>query len=942
VTVGHSREALGLHPGPVDDFDPDDDLDALLIAQRVRRGLALGDAPALQLGRYIVGERLGHGALGVVYAAHDPELARDVAIKLVRPGPIEGEATEAAQARLLHEARALAKVSHPNVVHVYDVGTFGTQVWVAMELVAGGSLRTWLAQQQRSRAEIVAVLAAAGRGLAAAHAVGLIHRDVKPDNIVIDANARAYLVDFGLARAQAAPPTAGGVEGESIDEVTNPTITHSAALAGTPAYMAPELFRAGEVSEYSDQFAYCVTAYEALNGHRPFDGRTIAELAARVSAGLREPPPTGRASPPRRLRRAIERGLARDPRDRHPSMDALLAQLDPPRWKGLALTAGLAAVVAGPIVGAATFLGMSQRCTDAGAGIQAQWNPEQASRLRQRIVDAGPAYAIAVADGVVRGLDGRTQAWQRSATEACEAHARGEHSTPRFDAELACLDVARHRISTVVETLSRADADDVEGAVALVERLPAPTRCLEGRTIDPWLESPGDATVVAEVTALRGDLAELEVLGSGGEFATTAARGEAVLARAVELGVRPLQAAAALQVGDLWQRAGEAERARAFLTQALWTAQSTTDLEQVVRAAIELVYLEGVVRHDLEQATVWHDLGQSTLLAMGGDPELSGGLANAWASSAYARGDFDAAAAGYLAAIDDLTVAFGEDSGKLVAPLNNLAVMYIQLARFDEADERLVAALRIVVDTLGPGHPDNAGIAQSRAELAWRRGDLAGAERLYRQALEIHRASLGDEHRATVGNELNLAAVLASSGRGAEAIALLDGVLARARERFGPEDPLVLAGLETMANARAELHDFAGALAVHREVLAARERGLDPGHVDVGTALDNVIADLFDLGRRAEAAPLLERQLAIFERSLPALHPKLVDPLRRRGLLRDDAGDHEGAIADLQRALTIARAAPEPNLGTIETLERALASARRIIEVRSPSSRSHR
>lgn len=936
-----SREALGFHPGPVDEFDPHDDLDALLIAQRVRQGLALGDAPALRLGRYIVGERLGHGALGVVYAAHDPELARDVAIKLVRPGPIEGEATEAAQARLLREARALAKVSHPNVVHVYDVGTFGAQVWVAMELVAGGSLRTWLAQQQRSRDEIVAVLAASGRGLAAAHAAGLIHRDVKPDNIVIDANARAYVVDFGLARAEAAPPMAGGVDGESLDEVTSPTMTHSAALAGTPAYMAPELFRAGAVSEYSDQFAFCVTAYEALNGQRPFDGRTIAELAARVSAGLREPPPSGRALP-RRLRRAIDRGLALDPRDRHASMNALLARLDPPRWKGLALTAGLAAVVAGPIVGTATFLGMSQRCADAGAGIQSQWNSEQASRLRQRIVDAGPAYAIEVADAVVRGLDGRTQAWQHSATEACEAHARGEHSTPRFDAELACLDVARRRISTVVETLSRAEADDVEGAVALVERLPAPTRCLEGRTIDPWLESPGDATVVAEVTALRGDLAELEVVGSGGEFAATAARGEAVLARAVELGVRPLQAAAALQAGDLWQRAGEAERARAYLTQALWTAQSTIDLEQVVRAAIELVYLEGVVRHDLAQATVWHDLGQSTLLAMGGDPELSGGLANAWASSAYARSDFEAAAAGYLAAIDDLTAAFGEDSGKLVAPLNNLAVMYIQLARFDEADERLVAALRIVVDTLGPGHPDNAGITQSRAELAWRRGDLAGAEQLYRQALEIHRASLGDEHRATVGNELNLAAVLASSGRGAESIALLAGVIERARERFGPDDPLVVVGLETMANARAELHDFAGALAGHREVLAARERSLDPGHVDVGTALDNVIADLFDLGRQAEAAPLLERQIAIFERSLPADHPKLVDPLRRRGLLRDDAGDHEGAIADLQRALTIARAAPEPNLGMIETLERALAGATRIIEVRSPPSRSHR
>ncbi len=922
------REALGLQPGPVDAFDPQDDLDALLIAQRVRQGLDLGDAPPLRLGRYIVGQRLGHGALGVVYAAHDPELARDVAIKLVRPSPIAGEATEGAQAGLLREARALAKVSHPNVVHVYDVGTFGTQVWVAMELVDGGSLRTWLAQQQRSPAQIVSVLAAAGRGLAAAHAAGLIHRDVKPDNIVVDANGRAYMVDFGLARAQAAPPPLQDLDdGGAIRDVTDPVTTHSGALAGTPAYMAPELFRSGEVSERADQFAFCVTAYEALVGQRPFDGRSIAELAARVSAGEREPPPPGRSLPPRRVRRAIDRGLALDPRDRHPSMDALLAQLDPQRWKGLALSAGLAAVVAGPIVGAATFLGMSQRCSDAGAAIESHWNPEQASRLRQRLVDAGPTYAVEVADAVIRGLDARAQAWSNSASEACEAHGRGEHSTPRFDAELACLDVARRRISTVVETLSRAQADDVAGAVALVERLPAPARCLEGRTIDPWLESSGDTTVVAEVTALRGDLAELEVLGSDGAYAGAAAQAEAVLARAVELDVRPLQSAAALQVGDLWQRAGDAERARAYLTQALWTAQSTTDLELVVRAAIELVYLEGVVRHDLTQATVWHDLGQSTLLALGGDLELSGGLANAWASSAYARGDFEAAVAGYIAALEALTAAFGEDSGRLVAPLNNLAVMHIQLAQFDAADERLVAAQRIVVDTLGAGHPDNAGIAQTRAELAWRRGDLADAERLYREALEIHRASLGDDHRATIGNELNVGAVLANAGRGAEAIAWLGGVIERAREQFGPDDPLVLIGVETMANARAEQHDVAGALAGHRDVLAARERTLEPGHVDVGTALDNVIADLFELGRQGEAAPLLERQLAIFERALPADHPKLVDPLRRRGMLRAGAGEIDGAIADLQRALTIARAAESPNAAGIEAIERALADA---------------
>ena len=282
--------------------------------------------PGALVGRYIVGDMIGKGGMGVVYRAHDPTLNRPITLKLLRS---DRTARKGAQAQLLREAQAMAQLSHPNVVAVYDVGTYQAQVFVAMELVEGQNMGRWLKAQQQSLPEVLAAFVEAGRGLAAAHAVGIVHRDFKPENVLCGNDGRVRVTDFGLARPFAEAATAEqnpitSAEFSAWDLAM--TLTEAGAVKGTPAYMAPEQFLGRSADARTDQFSFCVAIYEALYGHRPFEGVGMEELVKGVLAGKvrQEPAPPG---VPSRLPTILLRGLRSNPEDRHPSMNDLLAAL---------------------------------------------------------------------------------------------------------------------------------------------------------------------------------------------------------------------------------------------------------------------------------------------------------------------------------------------------------------------------------------------------------------------------------------------------------------------------------------------------------------------------------------------------------------------------------------------------------------------------------------
>jgi serine/threonine protein kinase/dipeptidyl aminopeptidase/acylaminoacyl peptidase len=285
-----------------------------------------------RIGRYTLGPKLGSGAMGEVYAAYDPDLDRKVALKLVRTG--EGSTGSAStRGRVLREAKAIARLAHPNAVAVYDVGTFGAdEVFIAMELVEGGTLRDYMARDDRSWRETLGLLVQAGDGLAAAHAAGLVHRDFKPDNVLLGADGRPRVADFGLARASAAAdPTP--VSASSATSAARAgaaamaeTMTQEGTILGTPAYMAPEQMRGEPADARSDLFSFCVVAYEALWGRRPFEGDGFQELKTRVESGAIVAPPAT-SDVPRWVYDAVARGLRPRPEDRPPDMPALLAAL---------------------------------------------------------------------------------------------------------------------------------------------------------------------------------------------------------------------------------------------------------------------------------------------------------------------------------------------------------------------------------------------------------------------------------------------------------------------------------------------------------------------------------------------------------------------------------------------------------------------------------------
>ncbi len=276
------------------------------------------------IGRFLVLDLLGSGGMGVVYSGYDPDLDRKVAIKLLRASALR---TDDNQTRLLREAQAMARIKHPNVIKVHEVGTYNGQVYVAMEFADAGTVRAWMEEKARSPREILAVFLEAGRGLAAAHAAGLVHRDFKPDNVLMSKDGSVLVTDFGLVSSLAGAQPVQPDKPLSRTTPLSQELTHTGAILGTPAYMAPEQF-AGEATARSDQFGFCVSLYEALYGARPFEGKSYVELSARVSLGEITAAPKATAVPSW-MRRVLLRGLAVAPSTRFASMNEAHERADP-------------------------------------------------------------------------------------------------------------------------------------------------------------------------------------------------------------------------------------------------------------------------------------------------------------------------------------------------------------------------------------------------------------------------------------------------------------------------------------------------------------------------------------------------------------------------------------------------------------------------------------
>ncbi|MCX5743545.1 MAG: serine/threonine-protein kinase, partial [Proteobacteria bacterium] len=518
--------------------------------------------PGTTLGRYVVLETIGAGAMGIVYAAYDPELGRKIALKLLRPDP---DVPAAGRSRLLREAQLLAKLAHPNVTSIHDVGTLGDEIFLAMELVEGGAtLGAWLATPRDVRA-IIRVLRQVGDGLAAAHAAGLVHRDLKPDNVLVDAAERARVTDFGLARGA-----------DDIDDIV---------MVGTPAYMAPELRTGHAADAATDQYSYCVTFYEALYGERPGGS------------------PTRRV--PSWLRKIVMRGLATNRAQRFPTMTALLAALAAgPVITARRIAMAITAIALVALVALAIHTPAAQLCTGADHAWAGAWTAEQRLALRDAFIRTGRASAPAATTQLEHVFDERGVAWRAMYTEVCTAtRVRGEASEAQLDLRMRCLADRRAEVVALARVLGAADGDLVDRAVTAALALPNLADCANARALVTPL--PNDVAARAEIERLGRTLAEVSALEYAGQYAAGRALADPSLTTARATSYAPLVGKFALVAGRLAFGLRDFPRAAAMLHEAAAIAQDTGDDAVAADAWTLLVRMTGFLENRPAEGRIW-------------------------------------------------------------------------------------------------------------------------------------------------------------------------------------------------------------------------------------------------------------------------------------------------------------------------------------------------
>jgi eukaryotic-like serine/threonine-protein kinase len=830
----------------------------------------LADVRALLGTDEIVAERfalesvLGAGAMGIVLAARDLLLDRVVALKILRRE--SSDPTNEMHERIVREARALAQVAHPNVITVFDVGRIAGRTYVAMELVRGVDLRRWLERESDARAR-VAALVQAGHGLAAAHAVGVVHRDFKPENVLIGSDGRVRVADFGLAHT-IAPGKASTLRSGSV-------ATYH-ALVGTPTYMAPEQFLGAAASAHTDQFGFFVALYEALHGKRPFTGNTIYELAAAL---LHEEPltaPVGRGFA-RRLWPVIQRGLSRDPGRRFPDMDAALAAIERAgvarrawRWPAFVGATAIAAA------GAAWPSDPPSMCERLRERRLALWNDDARSRLRGSLHAAGTSFADTTALTVEREIDAWMLTWDREHAWAC--------GSERLDARHDCLGSALARVAALTDALANASPADVRRAVAAAFDLPRPDQCRAASAFvgDPALRERFAALAAAHQLAHTGD----------------ALRIARELVAATANGSDPASAVKAhLDLGLVLAEIEDHDDAESELSTAFFAAVALGDEASATESATALAHLHTFALARFDDADTW--VRHAEAHARDDDHRFTATLAAAHLE--YARGRYDEACAAFTRALE----LPGTSRLRLAALHYDLGFTRHLQGRQDEAVAQLDRSLDLFEAELGATHPEVGDVLLARSQVAVVLGDLDGARALAERGLAIAEGAYGPDHSDVAKALTHLAETMPDPADDIRVFALLERAVAIMERTRGADNPATAAVLTDLANRRGAAGDHSRALVLGQRALRIAEESLGE-HPFVAAAMHNVARELDALGRHDEARVTWTKAIALRGRLLGGDDPGLLPPLVGLGKLEIAAGRRTEGVAVLERAWAVA------------------------------------
>jgi tetratricopeptide (TPR) repeat protein/tRNA A-37 threonylcarbamoyl transferase component Bud32 len=854
---------------------------------------------------------LGAGAMGVVYEAEDLMLDRRVAVKLHDLGTSEQHSS-----RMWREAKAMARLSHPNVVTVYEVGWHQGSIFIAMELVEGRNARVWRKAKPRTWREIVEVYVQAATGLHAAHRLDIVHRDFKPDNVLVGddpqgghAIGRVRVADFGLARSAGteAPSTAVGTILTSSAPSLDSNLTRTGALLGTPAYMAPEQFEGRAADPRADQFAFCVALYEALYGVRPFSGTRIAELLDAIERGAIAIPraPT---EVPKRFHDLLRRGMAARPSQRWPDMETLARALadDPERRRRRAIVFGLGALSVAVMAWSAGRGSVGEApCADGAEALVGTWDRSRRAEVEaafdRTFVPFAPAATLEAGDA----FDAWALAWTTERTDACTAtRVRGEQSEARLDARMDCLDRQAVEVAALVDVLASADATVVAGVARMVDRLPDPAGCSDPEL---WLGvQPVPPDRRDRHDALFAALAGAAASEAAGHTEEARARLDELVPQVDALDHAALSARAHLQRGQVLVDLGRKDEAVADLALANEQALLSGEPRLLSRTMLELGRAVGRTSAGTDEALRWLGAARAEAARVQAQASLQGELDTARAEILLFGDRFEDT----LAWTHEALARTDETARARVRLWTIRATALERLHRFEEALAVHTEAVALAERMRGAEHP---AVAAALGNLAYtlealERGDEAVAT--LRRALAIREAVFGAEAPAVGETHRQLGDALDRLGSPLEARAEYERAVAiHHAAGDGSGEALARANL---AGVLAELGETEAAVDSITKARPLAERSFGPKSVRMGELLLNTASYLWEAGRVDEALESGERALAILEAELgPEAYQVGVASLSLGRILADDGRAEEGLHFVDKAARIIGASMPE-------------------------------
>ncbi len=855
---------------------------------RLRRGMFAKTEATVHLGRYRDLEEIGRGGMSVVYRGHDPKVDRSVAIKVLRnDGPDQEQ-------RLRREAQAMARLSHPNVVQVLEVGRHHDETYVVMELVEGCDAAAWLTEQERSWREILDVFLAAGEGLRVAHAEGLVHRDFKPSNVLVGSDGRVCVTDFGLvASVGSLPRDARAITGRTdADDDLDGLQTATGTRLGTPRYMAPEQRRATQVDHRADQWSFAASLWESIYGGHP-----LADSEGRLDPGRTEPRrPASRGGSPSSILRILTRALAFDPADRHPSMDALLERLRAAPRARRSRTVVLGGLAVTAVLGGGLWWGTgtppSPSPCDPAEFSASLWNEERRATIETAFEATHQPFAAQTSAVVGRRVSRWVDSWNEDYRQACEAGV--PESNPHAQLRRSCLRAELTEVDGLLEALGRADRALVVRAEAATRTLPDHAHC-----VDSARANEIDPSVLA---AHAEQMAEIQALVRVGRYRDAAALAHEARERSRE---PSLHAELSLSWGLNLRRSGDLEQARAPMEEAFDVAAAAGDAPLANKAAQGLLHL-AIARSDVQGAETWVRHFQ-TWIARLDDPAArrteTRELGLASAELKYRQGRYDDALADLHAVWDSLE--HDETADRVPRMFNLMGMVHLQKGTYDDAARWFERSIELESARSGPEHPQVAASLENLGSVQWYRNDLDSAEDYYRRALEIRTVALGPDNAKTINTVMNLGIVASERGDEQLAVARLEEAVESFTRVVGREHPSTAHALDNLAATLSGQGQWERSNELNREAVEIYEAVLGPEHPSVGHALENLAAGLADVGRYEQALQMHERALGIIETTQGREHLRYGHGLHNMAVVLRRLGRYDDAESRDREALAI-------------------------------------